>query len=91
GRRLSVGGSRLWGSRPKKELTESGVTRYCCEWEGCGKTFSTSGHLARHGRIHRNIKPFECDFPGCSSRFARNDNLRQHRKTHETGRRGSLL
>ncbi|KAI9335441.1 hypothetical protein DFJ73DRAFT_663331 [Zopfochytrium polystomum] len=47
--------------------------RFFCEWEGCTKSFSTSGHLARHSRIHRNIKPFECNFPGCTSRFARSD------------------
>ncbi|KAJ3107937.1 hypothetical protein HDU96_007738 [Phlyctochytrium bullatum] len=57
--------------------------RYECGWPGCGKTFSTSGHLSRHARIHLGFKPFECDWPGCSARFARSDNMRNHRKTHD--------
>ncbi|KAI9206013.1 uncharacterized protein BJ171DRAFT_422371, partial [Polychytrium aggregatum] len=51
-------------------------------WAGCGKSFSTSGHLSRHTRIHLNIKPFCCPFPDCSSRFSRQDNMRQHYKIH---------
>lgn len=30
----------------------SGKRRYPCSHPGCGKTFSTSGHAARHNRIH---------------------------------------
>ncbi|KAJ3107938.1 hypothetical protein HDU96_007739 [Phlyctochytrium bullatum] len=57
--------------------------RFECQWPGCGKTFSTSGHLSRHARIHLGFKPFACDWPGCKARFSRSDNMRMHRKTHE--------
>lgn len=33
--------------------------RYVCSHPGCGKTFSTSGHVSRHERIHQNIRPFK--------------------------------
>ncbi|KAJ3204837.1 hypothetical protein HDU67_009260, partial [Dinochytrium kinnereticum] len=59
--------------------------RYECQWANCGKTFSTSGHLSRHARIHLGFKPFECDYPGCDARFSRSDNMRMHRKTHDRG------
>ncbi|CAO3680210.1 unnamed protein product [Rhizopus stolonifer] len=53
----------------------------CCE-PGCHKSFTTSGHLARHNRIHTGEKNFPCLFPGCHSRFSRQDNMMQHYRTH---------
>ena len=46
--------------------------RYECAT--CGKTFTTSGHVARHNRIHTGEKNFQCPEPGCSQRFSRQDN-----------------
>jgi uncharacterized Zn-finger protein len=46
--------------------------RYKCQV--CGKTFTTSGHVARHNRIHTGEKNFQCPEPGCSQRFSRQDN-----------------
>ncbi|KAJ3390419.1 hypothetical protein HDU92_000493 [Lobulomyces angularis] len=57
-------------------------TRYMCTWKDCEKTFSTSGHVARHERIHLQIKPHKCEFPGCEQYFSRPDNKKQHYKTH---------
>ncbi|KAJ1962451.1 transcriptional repressor [Dipsacomyces acuminosporus] len=56
--------------------------KYRCTQEGCGKAFTTSGHLARHQRIHTGEKNFQCLFPGCTSRFSRQDNMMQHYRTH---------
>ncbi len=69
--------------------------RYECAT--CGKTFTTSGHVARHNRIHTGEKNFQCPEPGCSQRFSRQDNCmyepayltvtdtfyRQHYRTHK--------
>ncbi|PWN94184.1 hypothetical protein FA10DRAFT_223554, partial [Acaromyces ingoldii] len=59
-----------------------GKKRYPCAYEGCEKTFSTSGHAARHHRIHTGQKPFHCTFPGCKAVFSRQDNSLQHYRTH---------
>ncbi|AMD22369.1 HGR030Wp [Eremothecium sinecaudum] len=48
----------------------------------CGRGFTTSGHLARHNRIHTGEKNHTCHFPGCGQRFSRHDNCLQHYRTH---------
>ncbi|KAI8808363.1 hypothetical protein BJ742DRAFT_664396, partial [Cladochytrium replicatum] len=56
--------------------------RFTCNLEECGKSFTTSGHLARHARIHTGQKPFQCLVDGCTSRFSRQDNMMQHYRSH---------
>ncbi|CDH52029.1 hypothetical protein RO3G_00589 [Lichtheimia corymbifera JMRC:FSU:9682] len=56
--------------------------KYHCTAPGCDKSFTTSGHLARHNRIHTGEKNFHCLYPGCPSRFSRQDNMMQHYRTH---------
>ncbi|KAJ1032735.1 hypothetical protein NDA16_000756 [Ustilago loliicola] len=73
--------------RPGKDggsgaITIGGKKRYPCQHPGCDKTFSTSGHAARHNRIHTGQKPYRCTFPGCKARFSRQDNSLQHYRTH---------
>lgn len=48
----------------------------------CGKYFTTSGHLSRHGRTHTGEKNYECPYKDCGSRFSRQDNCMQHYRTH---------
>ncbi|SCU83923.1 LAMI_0C05358g1_1 [Lachancea mirantina] len=54
--------------------------RYLCKT--CSKGFTTSGHLARHNRIHTGEKNHVCPYEGCGQRFSRHDNCVQHFKTH---------
>ncbi|OAV92980.1 hypothetical protein PTTG_27435 [Puccinia triticina 1-1 BBBD Race 1] len=64
-------------------VTQGGYARkYACTWEGCGKAFTTSGHLVRHKRIHTGEKRYKCAMESCTSRFSRQDNMLQHYRTH---------
>lgn len=56
--------------------------RYTCQ---CGKSFTTSGHLARHTRIHTGEKNYVCPEVNCGARFSRQDNCMQHYRTHQSG------
>ncbi|KAI9890385.1 MAG: hypothetical protein M1814_004171 [Vezdaea aestivalis] len=48
---------------------------------GCDKMFTTSGHAARHAKVHTGEKDTPC--PDCGKYFARVDNMKQHLKTHK--------
>ncbi|RDB20189.1 hypothetical protein Hypma_013143 [Hypsizygus marmoreus] len=48
----------------------------------CERPFSTSGHLARHARVHTGERNHKCPFPGCETRCSRQDNLQQHYRIH---------
>ena len=43
----------------------------------CDRAFTTSGHLARHTRVHTGERNHKCPFPGCETRCSRQDNLQQ--------------
>jgi len=56
------------------------ASQYACE-----RYFTTSGHAARHAKIHSGEKLVQC--PECPKTFARKDNMDQHRKTHQRASR----
>ncbi|KAJ3035917.1 hypothetical protein HDV00_003318 [Rhizophlyctis rosea] len=78
--RLEEDGTPGSGKKPKK--------RYICE--ECDGDFSTSGHLARHRRIHTGVKPYVCLLEGCNKQFSRLDNMMQHYRSHMLKRQDSV-
>jgi hypothetical protein len=99
-RRGSIASSNRSRSRRSsaQSNTSSQTSKRRYECTTCRKTFTTSGHVARHNRIHTGEKNFQCPEPGCSQRFSRQDNCmyvrkqgfradvdyRQHYRTHKS-------
>lgn len=85
----STSGSESLGTSPvthrirKRRNTNSSNNserRHVCRI--CYKGFTTSGHLARHNRIHTGEKNHECPYEGCDQKFSRHDNCIQHYRAH---------
>ncbi len=53
-----------------------------CPREDCGKTFSQSYNLKRHGREHTRERPFVCQLHNCGQRFAHQSSLQRHLRSH---------
>lgn len=70
--------SKITAATPKP------IKKYICSH--CSRSFTTSGHLARHTRIHTGEKNYECPHDDCHMRFSRQDNCMQHYRTHLGGR-----
>ncbi|KAG2339360.1 hypothetical protein BDR05DRAFT_917275 [Suillus weaverae] len=64
----------------QSSLTANGKKKHVCPT--CDRGFTTSGHLARHLRVHTGERNHKCPFPGCETRCSRQDNLQQHYRIH---------
>lgn len=63
-------------------VTVAGVRPYHCAQ--CNKTFTQSGHLVNHLRLHDGEKPFRCVV--CGKRFTQSGHLSTHAKIHSNGK-----
>uniref|UniRef100_A0A3P8UET5 Zinc finger protein 143b n=1 Tax=Cynoglossus semilaevis TaxID=244447 RepID=A0A3P8UET5_CYNSE len=68
-------------NRPAR-VTNVGEKSFRCEYEGCGKLYTTAHHLKVHERSHTGHKPYMCDFHGCGKKFATGYGLKSHSRTH---------
>uniref|UniRef100_A0A673AEJ7 C2H2-type domain-containing protein n=1 Tax=Sphaeramia orbicularis TaxID=375764 RepID=A0A673AEJ7_9TELE len=63
-------------------VSNVGEKSFRCEYEGCGKLYTTAHHLKVHERSHTGDKPYICDYPGCGKKFATGYGLKSHSRTH---------
>ncbi|XP_061750453.1 zinc finger protein 143 [Nerophis ophidion] len=59
-----------------------GEKSFRCDYDGCGKLYTTAHHLKVHERSHTGDKPYMCDYPGCGKKFATGYGLKSHSRTH---------
>ncbi|KAH9411781.1 hypothetical protein HK407_03g05310 [Ordospora pajunii] len=53
---------------------------FCCNVQGCGKTFTRAAKLNDHLNTHTNERPYRCDM--CEKAYMRNSHLTIHKKSH---------
>uniref|UniRef100_A0A3Q2R0Y3 Zinc finger protein 143b n=1 Tax=Fundulus heteroclitus TaxID=8078 RepID=A0A3Q2R0Y3_FUNHE len=51
-------------------MAHVGEKSFRCDYEGCGKLYTTAHHLKVHERSHTGDKPYVCDYQGCGKKFA---------------------
>ncbi|XP_043915215.1 zinc finger protein 143 [Protopterus annectens] len=59
-----------------------GEKAFRCDYDGCGKLYTTAHHLKVHERSHTGDRPYQCDHPGCGKAFATGYGLKSHVRTH---------
>ncbi len=62
-----------------------------CPWPDCGKSYTTSWHLAAHIRTHTGERPYACPWQACSMTFPRSDSLARHFRAHAGEKKFSCL
>uniref|UniRef100_A0A1A8GPQ4 Zinc finger protein 143b n=1 Tax=Nothobranchius korthausae TaxID=1143690 RepID=A0A1A8GPQ4_9TELE len=67
--------------RPAR-VSNVGEKSFHCDYEGCGKLYTTAHHLKVHERSHTGDKPYVCEFRGCGKKFATGYGLKSHSRTH---------
>lgn len=65
-----------------RRLANVGEKAFRCDYEGCGKLYTTAHHLKVHERSHTGDKPYICDHPQCGKKFATGYGLKSHSRTH---------
>ncbi|XP_074853525.1 zinc finger protein 143 isoform X2 [Carettochelys insculpta] len=70
------------GTRVTAKSQPSGEKAFRCEYDGCGKLYTTAHHLKVHERSHTGDRPYQCEHPGCGKAFATGYGLKSHVRTH---------
>uniref|UniRef100_A0AAV2L3H7 C2H2-type domain-containing protein n=1 Tax=Knipowitschia caucasica TaxID=637954 RepID=A0AAV2L3H7_KNICA len=65
-----------------RRITNVGEKAFRCDYEGCGKLYTTAHHLKVHERSHTGDKPYICEYPTCGKKFATGYGLKSHSRTH---------
>ncbi|XP_035244685.1 zinc finger protein 76 isoform X1 [Anguilla anguilla] len=70
---------KSWGSSKASQAVEKS---FRCDFEGCGRLYTTAHHLKVHERAHTGDRPYRCEVPSCGKAFATGYGLKSHLRTH---------
>ncbi|XP_046881754.1 zinc finger protein 76 isoform X1 [Hypomesus transpacificus] len=69
----------MWGSSKNQQVAEKS---FRCDYEGCGRLYTTAHHLKVHERAHTGVRPYRCELASCGKAFATGYGLKSHLRTH---------
>ncbi|XP_041052752.1 zinc finger protein 143 isoform X3 [Carcharodon carcharias] len=69
-------------ARVSAKAQQLGEKAFRCEYEGCGRLYTTAHHLKVHERAHTGDRPYRCEHPSCGKAFATGYGLKSHTRTH---------
>ncbi|XP_051505289.1 zinc finger protein 143a [Myxocyprinus asiaticus] len=72
----------LQGQGIRRNTQQTGEKVFQCNYDGCGKLYTTANHLKVHERAHTGDKPYLCELPGCGKKFTTGYGLKSHIRTH---------
>ncbi|XP_039604059.1 zinc finger protein 143 isoform X2 [Polypterus senegalus] len=75
----------LQGAPPNRlpaKSQQTGEKAFRCDYDGCGKLYTTAHHLKVHERSHTGDRPYQCEHIGCGKAFATGYGLKSHIRTH---------
>ncbi|KAI8906225.1 hypothetical protein DFJ77DRAFT_200676 [Powellomyces hirtus] len=72
------------GHETLRSVTNTSESKRTIKCPICDRSFTHSGHRARHMRVHTGAKPHKCLHSGCNCTFSRKDNMMQHYRTRHS-------
>ncbi|XP_040183821.1 zinc finger protein 143 isoform X2 [Rana temporaria] len=74
----------LQGHQPRvtAKPPQTNEKAFRCDFDGCGKLYTTAHHLKVHERSHTGDRPYQCEHGGCGKAFATGYGLKSHVRTH---------
>ncbi|XP_075044614.1 zinc finger protein 143 isoform X3 [Mixophyes fleayi] len=70
------------GPRVTPKAPQTNEKAFRCDYDGCGKLYTTAHHLKVHERSHTGDRPYQCEHGGCGKAFATGYGLKSHVRTH---------
>ncbi|KAL2090526.1 hypothetical protein ACEWY4_012789 [Coilia grayii] len=70
---------KAWASARAQHTAEK---TFRCDYEGCGRLYTTAHHLKVHERAHTGDRPYRCEMVSCGKAFATGYGLKSHLRTH---------
>ncbi|XP_028853764.1 zinc finger protein 76 isoform X3 [Denticeps clupeoides] len=70
------------GPWDSSKVLQSTDKSFRCDYEGCGRLYTTAHHLKVHERAHTGDRPYRCEILACGKAFATGYGLKSHLRTH---------
>ncbi|XP_072035529.1 uncharacterized protein [Amphiura filiformis] len=77
-----IQGATLTVTTKNPETKKNEIQRYDCQYQGCGRNYTTAGNLKTHLKTHTGEYNFVCKETGCGKAFLTSYSLKIHVRVH---------